>query len=348
MFYNKRTGFCFRQILYIVAGAVALALVVLGISYPAFAGHFDDSASNTLTVAVADPATEGTHNIQIVEEIDLGEQGIFPADHVLATIHVDGEVYTVDTFGKSDSELLALYGFTLNDEDFTEQVANEYGYDLYVNRKNVTTYTEDVTVPYETIRIADGDMMEGKEVVTTAGVNGKQIETYETVTLNGETTTTLVSTDVITEVVNEVITYGTKKDYSEPTGFVNNGGRLNLTDETIVAVDEVNKTFTLSNGDVVSYEKQLTCKAYAYCEVGGITATGTAPREGEIAVDPKVIPLGSKLFIITENGSVVYGYATAEDTGGDIKGNTVDLHYNSEALCRQFGVRTVKIFILED
>ena len=80
MFYHKRTGICPRQILCIVAGALALALVVIGISYPAFAGHFDDSASNSVTVAVNDSVSGNTHNIQIVEEIDLGELGVFPAD----------------------------------------------------------------------------------------------------------------------------------------------------------------------------------------------------------------------------------------------------------------------------
>lgn len=346
MFYNARTGFCFRHVLYIVAGAVALALVVLGISYPALAGHLDDSASNSVTVAVQDADSSTTHNIQIIEEIDLGEQGIFPADHILATIHVDGQVYTVDTFGKSVDELLALYGFTLSNEDYTEQVANEYGYDLYINRKTVTLHTEEVTIPYETVRVADDSMMEGKEVVTTAGVNGQQTEVYETVVLNGETTTTLVSTEVTTKVVNEVITYGTKKDHSKPTGFKKNNNSLNRCDETVVAIDEVNKTFTLSNGDVVSYEKKLSCKAYSYC-LKGITATGTTAREGAIAVDPKVIPLGSKLFIITETGSVVYGYATAEDTGGGIKGHKVDLYYNEKSTCYQFGTRQVMIFILD-
>ena len=151
MFYNKRTGFCFRQILYIVAGAVALALVVLGISYPALAGHLDDTASNSVTVAVLDQDTNSTHNIQIIEEIDLGEQGIFPADHILATIHVDGQVYTVDTFGKSVDELLALYGFTLSNEDYTEQVANEYGYDLYIKLLNRAVLEEKGTPEKEEI-----------------------------------------------------------------------------------------------------------------------------------------------------------------------------------------------------
>lgn len=346
MFYHKRTGICMRQILYIVLAAIALTLVVFGISYSALAVNaIDDDSPVKVTTVQND--SESAVLIQVIEEIDLGAMGVFPADHTLATIHVDGEVYIVDTFDKPVDELLALYGFALHNQDYTEQVPNDYGYDLYINRLTVESYTEEVIVPYDTIRVADDSMMQGNEVVTTAGKNGKRIDTYETRTLNGESFTELADSKIIEEMVTEVITYGTKQDYSEPTGFKNNGGILDLTSETVVAVDKVNQTFTLSSGEVVSYSRALSCKAYAYCEVGGITATGTAPRQGEIAVDPKVIPLGSRVFVITEDGSVVYGFATAEDTGGDIKGNTVDLHYNAESLCRQFGVRRVTVFVLD-
>jgi 3D (Asp-Asp-Asp) domain-containing protein len=53
------------------------------------------------------------------------------------------------------------------------------------------------------------------------------------------------------------------------------------------------------------------------------TATGTKPRPGTIAVDPKVIPYGSKIIIIYEDGTVEYG--VAEDCGGLIKGNIIDV-----------------------
>ena len=65
------------------------------------------------------------------------------------------------------------------------------------------------------------------------------------------------------------------------------------------------------------------------------------------AVDPSVIPLGSRLFVIASDGSVVYGFATAEDTGGNIKGNKVDLYYNSDSLCRSFGRRNVTVYVLD-
>ncbi len=56
-------------------------------------------------------------------------------------------------------------------------------------------------------------------------------------------------------------------------------------------------------------------------------------------MDPKVIPLGSRLYIESIDGeSWAYGYAVAEDTGGMIKGNTVDLYMQTKDLCKQFGI----------
>ena len=293
---SNRTGISIRKVVYIALSALAVVAIAVLISFSAFAGQSDRMST------AAGHSNWELSPLQVVEEIDLGDQGIFPAGHELATIHVDGAVYTVDTYNKSQEELNELFGFTLENQDYTEQVANEYGYDLYVNRLTVETTTEEVEVPYETVRVADDTMKKGHEEVTTEGQNGVQVDTYEVRTLNGET-----------------ITY----------------------------VDTAAKTFTTSSGETYSFSKALTCTGYAYCQPGGVTATGTAARQGAIAVDPSVIPLGSRLFVIASDGSVVYGFATAEDTGGNIKGNTVDLYYNTESLCRSFGRRDVTVYVLD-
>ncbi|MEG0830312.1 MAG: 3D domain-containing protein [Anaerovoracaceae bacterium] len=87
------------------------------------------------------------------------------------------------------------------------------------------------------------------------------------------------------------------------------------------------------------YKKKFTVKAYAYTG-GGITASGLRAKVGRIAVDPRVIPLGKKVYV---SG---YGYAVAADTGGNIKGRTIDVYKNSERQCRNWGVRYKTIYIL--
>ena len=86
------------------------------------------------------------------------------------------------------------------------------------------------------------------------------------------------------------------------------------------------------------YKKKFRVKAYAYSG-GGKTAMGTKARVGAIAVDPRVIPLGAKVYV---EG---YGHARAEDTGGNIKGKTIDVYMKSNGACRKWGVQYIDIYV---
>ncbi|MFD6441561.1 LysM peptidoglycan-binding domain-containing protein [Peribacillus sp. NPDC060186] len=95
-------------------------------------------------------------------------------------------------------------------------------------------------------------------------------------------------------------------------------------------------------------EKEITVRATAYtadCQgCSGTTATGidlkANPDAKVVAVDPSVIPLGSKVYV---EG---YGYATAEDTGSAIKGNRIDIFIPNEQDALNWGVKNVKIQVL--
>lgn len=82
---------------------------------------------------------------------------------------------------------------------------------------------------------------------------------------------------------------------------------------------------------------------------GGRTSTGSAVRPGVVAVDPREIPYGTEMWIVSADGQYTYGFARAEDTGGFIywqNGATVDLYMNSYSDCTSWGWRGVKIYIL--
>ena len=81
---------------------------------------------------------------------------------------------------------------------------------------------------------------------------------------------------------------------------------------------------------------KVTCTAYTagYGGVGTRTATGTTVHVGTVAVDKKVIPLGTEMFIVGSSG-YTYGNAVAEDTG--VRGAAIDLYMNSYQECKQFG-----------
>lgn len=97
-----------------------------------------------------------------------------------------------------------------------------------------------------------------------------------------------------------------------------------------------------------NYRKVLRMTATAYApgvadngQWGNITHVGTTVKKGIAAVDPTVIPLGSRLWV---EG---YGEAVAEDTGSAIKGNRIDLAFNNRSEAQDYGIKDVKVYLLE-
>ncbi|MBQ4528625.1 MAG: G5 domain-containing protein [Clostridia bacterium] len=192
------------------------------------------------------------------------------------------------------------------------------------------TYTQECIeeeIPYESVTVYDYNLSHGERVLTTPGKKGIKTITYDVVYQDGkEISRTFAGEAITSQPVNEVVTEG----------------------QRAISV----------NGQIVPYKQMITCSATAYdlsfesCgkypgDPGyGITASGTYAKLGTVAVDPRVIPLGTKMYIVSTDGSYVYGYCTAEDTGGAIKGNKVDLFYNTRSECMQFGRRSVNVYIL--
>ena len=103
-----------------------------------------------------------------------------------------------------------------------------------------------------------------------------------------------------------------------------------------------------SDGIPTTYSSVINAKATAYCIPGGTTSTGKRAQTGYIAVDPKEIPYGTEMYIVSADGRYVYGYCIAADTGSYIYDVdwTVDLYMNSEAQCVNWGRRDVIIYVL--
>lgn len=108
--------------------------------------------------------------------------------------------------------------------------------------------------------------------------------------------------------------------------------------------DMIARSSAPAGTDNVAFKATYTMTATAYSG-GTVTALGLKPVRdpaglSTVAVDPSVIPLGTKVYI---SG---YGYAICSDTGGAIKGNIIDLYMNSESDCLAFGRRTVVVNIV--
>ena len=146
---------------------------------------------------------------------------------------------------------------------------------------------------------------------------------------------TVVDETVVSQPVNQIVSVGTGN--GEPV----NSNAPAIGDGVIITAD----------GQVLTYSRsaQFVATAYTHTDAGCdmITATGTTVRTGTVAVDPKVVPYGTRMFIVTNDGSYVYGISTAEDCGGAIKQNRLDLYFGTDAECWQFGVRNCTVYFLD-
>lgn len=207
------------------------------------------------------------------------------------------------------------------------------------------TYYEEVSedVAYETIRVANPDLVEGTEQVVQEGQNGVRTSVYEVVWSNGQELTRQFVEELDSTVVDEIVEYGTAPEAKVTTANVN------AALAGVVKNADGSGTLTLADGTTLSFSgvKSMTATAYTAGHGGAdyTTATGTLVRVGTVAVDKSVIPLGTRMYIVSNDGSVVYGLAVAEDTG--VRGNIIDLYYNTYEECINFGRRGCTVYILE-
>lgn len=177
------------------------------------------------------------------------------------------------------------------------------------------------------------DLPEGTERVIDEGQDGiKEVSHKVTYQDGEEAAREAVGENIIVEARNKVIARGTATPTPEP---------------------KATAPQSRSNGTINghSYSRKITMTATAYstspAENGGSTrsAMGTPLGYGIVAVDPKVIPLGSRVYVTSADGSWTYGIASAEDTGGAIKGNKIDLCYPDGS--HGFGKRSCVVYILD-
>ena len=194
-------------------------------------------------------------------------------------------------------------------------------------------------VAFDTVRVANPEMKKGTEKVVQEGADGIRTSIYEVVFSNGQELSRQFVEEVDSTAVDQIVEYGTAAD---------------ATVNTKSAISSVSKNndgsgmLTLADGSTLSFSavKSMTATAYTAGHGGAdkCTATGTTVRVGTVAVDKRVIPLGTKLYIVTNDG-IVYGTAVAEDTG--VKGSKVDLYFDTYQQCINFGRRGCTVYILK-
>ncbi|MEY8414712.1 3D domain-containing protein [Tissierella praeacuta] len=248
------------------------------------------------------------------------------------TILSAGLELDVESTSNTVGEILDDNGIVLGEKDFTnpkqdDTITNGTTIEIFKVEEVVET-VEDI-IPFEKIVNKSNKIDIGTSKIVQDGKNGLKKSYFKKEFINGKLhSTEFVKEEVITQPISEIIEKGTK--------------------DLIVT----------SRGNT-SYRKAMTMTATAYdlsfesCGKSpgdryyGLTASGTKVRPGVVAVDPRVIPLGTKLYVQSLDGTKDYGFAIAEDTGGAIKGNKIDLFFESSSAVNRFGRRKVKVYVLK-
>jgi len=211
---------------------------------------------------------------------------------------------------------------------------------LRVTKKTVTQIEK---IYCKTVTKNSSDMYVGDTKVQTYGKNGQKKVTYEYCYINGELSQRKVISEVVTrKAVDKVVLKGMKKAANVSSSF-------NVRAKSAISEMAVPSYVTIgSNGLPENYKKSIRAKATAYCIPGGTTSTGKRAQTGYIAVDPREIPYGTEMYIVSADGKYVYGYCIAADTGGFIYSVdwTVDLYMNSTRECINWGRRDIIIYFL--
>ncbi|GAB4462253.1 MAG: hypothetical protein OHK0029_28780 [Armatimonadaceae bacterium] len=236
---------------------------------------------------------------------------------VSLTITADGETRTLTTEAKTVADLLTEYQIELGKMDrcsvpLTTDLTD--GMALTITRVRKEVVTERHPLPYKTREVLSREHRVGTRIVKSPGVEGEKVVTYVDYYKDDERTQRIKADVKITKPQPEVVVLGTRG-------------------------------MTLSSRHLFGNRRMLELEATAYGPGGNgkwgmTTAMGIRPRYGIVAVDPRLIPLGTRLYV---EG---YGEALAADTGGAIKGKRIDLFYPTDRQARAYGRKKVRVIIL--
>jgi uncharacterized protein YabE (DUF348 family)/3D (Asp-Asp-Asp) domain-containing protein len=250
------------------------------------------------------------------------------------SITADGKTFSAVVPCGTVQNALTAAGITLGKDDTlsADRNAQVYtGMSICIKRVLYREVKTEKAVAFNTTRQHTSSLELGTTQVQTAGQNGSQMIVTREKLVDGKLNEVkTISIQVTKKPVDQVTLVGTK---ARPSAYAT------ITSDGIL-LDQ--------NGNEVHYSKYFTGRCTAYTSNGGYTATGARARYGYVAVNPNVIPYGTKLYICSPDGRTVYGYAIAADTGGFASNGAIlsDLYYNTYSDCINFGVRTMRLYVI--
>ncbi len=259
------------------------------------------------------------------------------------TVKCDGDEVTLKVSGKTVKDVINNLKIEMNEADFTEPSFDSEiseGMVVEIFRVTFSERTETEDVDYEREYTYSDSLNKGRTKILEKGVKGEKVVVYKDRYVNGKLVDSTISSETITKApVRELVQSGTKV-YSKPTSIP--------VGKPISELKAPAKLKIGADGAPTSYKSIINAQATAYCIPGGITSTGKRAQAGYIAVDPKEIPYGTEMYIVSADGNYIYGYCVAADTGSYIYDVdwTVDLFMNSNQQCVNWGRRDIIIYVI--
>lgn len=330
----------------LTAAGIPLLLMAMLLCQAAFATTYvitDGPRVYTYTAFTSDPQTvlEGAG-------VELDERDSYTADASAITINraqsitvvYHGKASQVSSQGETVQQLLSRLDIEPEEEDVLSlppETPVQDGMILRIDRvvRQQQTYT--VTDIRKEIPCTADYLPAGTEDTLAAGHDGELLRTVEVTYTNGvETQRNILKEDVISPSAPRIVATGT----GNPLPAFDPGAIPRIGPDTI----------TLPTGEILTYTHtgKIRATAYTHTDKGcnTVTATGSTVHIGTVAVDPRYIPYGTRMFIMASDGSYVYGVAEAEDCGGDIIGDRVDLYLPTFEDCIAFGRRDCTVYFL--
>lgn len=340
-----------KKITAFLAGAALVCVAYVGTSYKVVTINVDGKEMKATTLKWTVQGVLEQNNIVLApkdkiepsleESLKRGDSiNIKKAKEVI--LLVDGKERKIQTPETSIEEMLKSEKITVDNNDRVSPQKSakiKSGLKVEVVRVEEKLVTSKEAIDFDTETKENSNLESGTKKVVQKGEKGeKEIVTKIIYEDGKEFSKKVVSEKVIKEPKSQIIEKGTKKKVVTTTKKDKSSSNSSKGNSSS------NSSGGSGNSGNLSYKRKLVMEATAYSG-DGITATGTKPVRNPggystIAVDPRVIPLGTKVYI---EG---YGYAIAADTGGAIKNNIIDLFMNSSSECRNWGRRNVTVYIL--
>lgn len=306
--------------------------VTIGSKEQNITAHWGDTVSEVLSKAGIAYDSED-EVIPSPETKVSAELSITVLNRYHVSVMADGKTSEAVVGAGPVSQALSEAGVSLNPEDQVSVSADADvadGMRIQVTRVSYQKVTKTEPVAYSTVTKKDSTMLAGTKKVATSGKNGVRETVVSEKLVDGQVAESkVVQSSVVSDPVDQVTLVGTRKVVKGKAAVGSDG------------------TLVDQNGNTVRYRKVVSGRCSAYTG-GGYTSTGKKAAFGLVAVNPNVIPYGSRLYICSPDGKFVYGYAVAADTGGAAKRGAIiaDLYYDTYNQCVRVGSRTMNVYIL--